>query len=61
MTNIRRVVIYYNIDDVFDDVTFFMHLIANKKVRVDLKSEIVNFKELYINNYNYIKYERISL
>lgn len=61
VTNIRRVVIFYNIDDVFDDVTFFMHLIANKKVRVDLKSEIVNFKELYINNYNYIKYERISL
>ena len=59
--NIRRIVIYYKFDDVFDNVSYFMHLIATKKISIDLETQVVNFKELYMNSYNHIKYERSNL
>jgi len=44
--NIELVCVYYDINKVHDESSFLKYLIANKEIEIDMKSEILNFREL---------------
>ena len=43
--NIKRAVLYYNKDDVFDDISRFQHLVATKQVKIDMRNGLVDWKK----------------
>lgn len=45
-SNIRLVTEYYNVESVFDNVSYLKHLIATKKIAVDLSNGILNINSM---------------
>ena len=44
--NIRQVCAFYDKSSVFDEMSLLKHLIATKKIKVDMESEPLNFRYL---------------
>ena len=60
VTNIRLVVEFYKLEDVYDEISFIKHLIATKQIQVDLTKGLIDYSELrkglaLDENYNSIK------
>lgn len=46
VTNIRIVTEFYNLEDVFDDISMIKHLIATRQIAVDLTCGLIDFSKL---------------
>ncbi len=46
VANIRLVVEFYNINDVYDEISYIKHLIANKQINIDLTKGLIDYSEL---------------
>ena len=46
VTNIRIVTEFYNLEDVFDDISMIKHLIATRQIAVNLTCGLIDFSKL---------------